>query len=220
MVSGIDRIQSRADLYVRITLLLPELGLKLGDEHKAHLDEIDDSIVNKAIEEGSSESVIECVRRFSSIEGNCHDSNLKGLGRVSSHGFPRLGGVLNSEVKKSGSNPEMIIAAVERTVHAGYLAAATLTKAGERAVEVADVDQLWNEWIPLAYPLNNQGSDLVFNNCALDDFWTACLDTFSFPKALKKLKSGRATDIGASIGGLATTGVGLFLAERPSKKES
>lgn len=220
MLSGIDRIQSREDLYARITLLIPELGLRLGDEHRAFLDEIDDSVVNKAIKDGSSESVIECVRRFSSIEGNCYDSNLKGLGRVSSHGFPRLGGVLNAELRKGSSSPELIIAAVERTVHAGYLAAAALTKAGERTVEVADVDQLWNEWIPLAYPLNNQGSDLVFNNCALDDFWTACLERFSFPKALKKLKSGRATDIGASIGGLATTGIGLFLAERPLKKES
>ena len=220
MISGIDRVQSRADLYGRITLLIPELGLKLGDEHRASLDEIDDSIVNKAIEDGSSESVIECIRRFSSIEGNCYDGNLKGLGRVSSHGFPRLGGVLNAEVRKGSSSPEFIIAAVERTVHAGYLAAAALTRAGERAVEVTDVDQLWNEWIPLAYPLNNQGSDLVFNNCALDDFWTACLERFSFPKALKKLKSGRATDIGASIGGLATTGIGLFLAERPLKKEN
>lgn len=220
MISGIDKIQSRTDLYARITLLVPEIGLQLVEEHKAYLDEIDDSIIEKAIVDGSSPSLIECIRRFASIEGNCFDPNLKGLGRVSSHGFPRLGGVLNAEATKGGSHPEMIIAAVERTVHAGYLAAAALTKAGERAVEITDVEQLWNDWIPLAYPLNDQGSDLVFNNCALDDFWMACLEKFSFPKALKKLKSGRATDIGASIGGLATTGIGLFLAERPSKKES
>jgi hypothetical protein len=218
MLSGVDRITSRSDLFARLTLLSTEVGLYIEHEDQKFFNEIDDSVVDRAIADGSSDHLLECIRRFASIEGNCFDSNLKGLGRISSQGFPRLGGVLNSEMKKNRAIPEAIVAAVERTIHAGYLAAATLTKAGESAVVVTDIDQLWNDWIPLAYPMNDHGSNLVFSNCALDDFWSSCLEQFGFTKALKKMKSGRVSDIAASIGGLATTGVGLFSAERPIKQ--
>jgi hypothetical protein len=215
MFSGIAKIQSRTDLYSRISLLIPDVGLSLGDAHKAFLDKLDDARVNRVIEEGSSETITQIIRRFSSIEGNCYDSNLKGLGRVSPHSFPRLGGVLNPEVERGTGNSEMIVAAVERTVHAGYLTAAALVAGEDRKVRVTDVHQLWDRWLPLAYSISDRMADVVFNTCAIDDFWMACLDKFTFPKALKKLKSGRPSEIGASIGGLATTGLGLFLAERP-----
>jgi len=217
MLSGVAKIQSRTDLYTRLSLLVPEVGLSLGDAHKLFLDGIDDVRINKVIDEGSSETVLQCIRRFASIEGNCFDSGLKGLGRVSSRSIPRLGGVLNSEADRGAGNSEMIVAAVERTAHAGYLAAGTLIKAGGRDIGVTDVEQLWNNWIPLAYSISEQLSAVVFNNCAIDDFWAACLEKFSFPKALKKLTSGRPNEVGTSIGCLATTGLGLFLAERPSR---
>lgn len=216
MFAGVDVIRDRQDFYERLTLEVSSIGMSLPVNHRQFLDQIDEDKVNRGIRDGSSPWVLECIRRFTSIEANCSDKNHKGLGRVSEYGFPRLGGVLYKEAKKSECDLAMIASATERMIHSGYLVCVSLSNFGKRVVAVKDIDDLWTEWIPLAYSIADDATNVVYNNCAIDDFWINVLDKSGFQENLKKLKTGKNTEIGRSIGGLATTGVGLFLAERPN----
>lgn len=213
MFTGAAEILSSEDFLIRMTLLNPQLGLPVDDQAKDSLAQVQPSRVNYAVSRGSSKEVLECVRRFASIEGNCHDPNRKGLGRVSADGFPRLGGVLYSEAQERPTAIDVITCAVERTVHAGYLAAALLSNETRKSPDPIDVESLWNRWVPISYSAGPNEADLVFNTCAIEDFWLAVLADIGFEASLAKLESGQPSDLSMSLGGLATTGPGLFLAE-------
>lgn len=80
------------------------------------------SPLDEALEASRSNVAEGCLARFAAIESDISSSVTKGLGRVSAVGFPRLGGVLHGELRKKPKAASFVRAAVELTVHSGYLA--------------------------------------------------------------------------------------------------
>lgn len=164
--------------------------------------------------EANSDVAFGCIRRFARVEGDVSSSNPKGLGRVSSASFPRLGGLLAQEVAKRGAPADAIEGAVEQTLQAGYLAVIGFTKAGERGRIFTDAEALWNEWIPKAY-VSVAGSvmDAIFDVAAFGEYWNRLLQHYGLAKAAKAMSKVNS-DVGRSIGGLCAVGASLAFVER------
>jgi len=216
VLSGAEKIINRADMYARMSLSVTELGIQIPDAAIEKFDHIDDSALARIIKDASSPWILSCIRRFAVIEGDCTNSNGKGLGRVSSESIPRLGAILNREFIEGGCDSTFLQAAIERSIHAGYITVIALTGAGNMPILRADPDQLWEDWVPKSYSVPEDGSDLVYNNCNIDTFWSAVLKECGFKKAYKNLMKGEReySEVANSIGNLCCTGVGLFAAER------
>ena len=216
MLSGAAEILNRADMYSRMSLSVAELGIQIPQAAVEKFDQIDDSALARIIKDASSPWILSCIRKFAVIEGDCTSSNRKGLGRVSSESIPRLGAILNSEFSEGGCDSTLLQAAIERSIHAGYITVIALTGAGNMPILRADPDQLWEDWAPKSYSVPEDGSDLVYNNCDIDSFWSAVLQECGFKKSHKNLMKGerKYSEVANSIGKLCCTGVGLFAAER------
>jgi hypothetical protein len=216
MLSGASEVLNRADMYARMTLSVPELGIQIPQAGYEIYDKIDDTALARIMKDATSPWILSCIHKFAVIEGDCTSSNRKGLGRVSSESIPRLGAILHKEVSKGGCDTQLLQAAIERSIHAGYLAMIALTNAGTKPVLRADPDQLWDDWIPKSYSVPEHISELVFNHCNIDGFWSAILENGGFKKSHKELLKGekRYSEIANSIGNLCCTGIGLFGAER------
>ena len=216
MLSGAAEILNRADMYSRMSLSVPELGIQLLQAGYETYDKIDDTALARIIKDASSPWILSCIRKFALIEGDCTRSNRKGLGRVSSESIPRLGAILHKEVSRGECDTLLLQAAIERSIHAGYIAMIALTNVGTKPVLRADPDQLWVDWIPKSYSVPEHISELVFNNCNIDGFWSEILKNGGFKKSHKEFMKGerRYSEIANSIGNLCCTGIGLFGAER------
>ena len=216
MLSGVSEVLDRADMYSRMSLSVAELGIQVPQAAVEKFDHIDDSALARIIKDASSPWILSCIRKFAVIEGDCTRSNRKGLGRVSSESIPRLGALLHEEVSKGDCDTKLLQAAIERSIHAGYITVIALTGAGKMPILRADPDQLWEDWIPKSYSIPEDGSDLIYNNCGIDSFWSAILKQGGFKKSHNDLLKGEKeySDVGNSIGNLCCTGVGLFAAER------
>lgn len=216
MLSGAAEILNRADMYSRMTLSIPELEIQIPQAGYEIYDKIDDIALARVMKDASSPWILSCIRKFAVIEGNCASSNRKGLGRFSSESIPRLGAILHKEFIRGECDTQLLQAAIERSIHAGYIAMIALTNAGAKPVLRPDPDQLWDDWIPKSYSVPEHISDLVFNHCNIDGFWSAILKKGGFKKSHEELLKGetRYSEIANSIGNLCCTGIGLFGAER------
>ena len=132
MLSGAVEILNRADMYSRMTLSVPELGIQIPQAGYEIYDKIDDTALARIMKDASSPWILSCIRKFAVIEGDCTSSNRKGLGRVSSESIPRLGAILNKEFSKGECDTQLLQAAIERSIHAGYVAMISLTNAGTK----------------------------------------------------------------------------------------
>lgn len=216
MLSGAAEVLNRADMYSRMSLSATELGIQIPQAAVEKFDHIDDSALARIIKDASSPWILSCIRKFAFIEGNCTSSNRKGLGRVSSESIPRLGAILHQEFSQGGCDAVLIQAAIERSIHAGYITVIALTNAGKMPILRADPDQLWENWIPKSYSIPEDGSDLIYNNCGIDSFWSAVLKQGGFKKSHNDLLNGETqySDVAGALGNLCCTGIGLFAAER------
>ena len=216
MLTGASIILNRADMYSRMSLSAPELGMHLSQDAIKMYDQIDDFVLARTIKDASSPWILSCISKFALIEGNCKESNRKGLGRVTSESIPRLGAILHKEAQNGGCDTNLLVAAIERSIHAGYIAAIALTGAGRMQILRNDSDQLWENWIPKSYSIPDDGSNLVYDNCNIDTFWLKVLKLGGFDKSFKDLSNSQNhyTDVANSIGNLCCTGIGLFNAER------
>jgi hypothetical protein len=216
VLTGAAEILDRADMYSRMALSCPELELGLPDGALQKFDQIDDSKLAQVIKDANSPWILSSIRKFAAIEGDCSNPNRKGLGRVSSESIPRLGALLHDEASQGDCDLNLLNAAVERSIHAGYITVLALTGAGKMPILRKESEQLWEDWIPKAYSVPQDGSDLVFNNCGIQDFWIQVLKTGGFVKSYQNFLSGglQYSEVANSIGNLCCTGVGLFSAER------
>lgn len=216
MLTGAAEILDRADMYSRMALTIPELDLGLPNGALNKFDQIDDLKLAQVIQDASSPWILSSIRKFATIEGDCSNSNRKGLGRVSSESIPRLGALLHDEARQGDCDLNLLNAAIERSIHAGYIAVLALTGAGKMPILRKDNEQLWEDWIPKAYSVPQDGSELVFSNCGIQDFWIQVLKTGGFVKSYQNFLSGGSqySEVANSIGNLCCTGVGLFSAER------
>jgi hypothetical protein len=216
MLTGAAEILNRADMYSRMALSIPELNLGFPDGALHKFDQIDDLKLAQVIKDASSPLILSSIRKFATIEGDYLNPNRKGLGRVSSESIPRLGALLYEEASQGNCDLQLLSAAVERSIHAGYISVIALTGAGKMPILRKDNEQIWDDWIPKAYSVPQDGSDLVFNNCGIDQFWSEVLKRGGFKKSHKDfLSAGRGySEVANSIGNLCCTGVGLFSAER------
>lgn len=216
MLTGAAEILDRSDMYSRMSLSAPELGLGFPDGALYKFDQIDDLRLAQVIRDASSPWILSSIRKFANFEGDCSNPNRKGLGRVSSESIPRLGALLHDEASQGNCDLELLSAAVERSIHAGYISVIALTGAGKMPILRKDSEQLWEDWIPKAYSVPQDGSDLVFSNCGIDQFWSEVLKKGGFVKSHKNFLSASRgySEVANSIGNLCCTGVGLFSAER------
>jgi hypothetical protein len=216
MLTGAAEILDRADMYSRMSLFAPELGLGFPDGALSKFDQIDDLRLVQILRDASSPWILSSIRKFATIEGDCTSANRKGLGRVSSESIPRLGALLHKEVSRGNCDLNLLSAAIERSIHAGYISVIALTGAGKMPILRKDADQLWDDWIPKSYSVPQDGRDVVFDNCGIDNFWSEVLKRGGFEQSLKDLLKGERqySEVANSIGNLCCTGVGLFSAER------
>lgn len=195
-------------------LMIPKFGMELPNDFLIDLTKEEKEGLRRGLQVGITPQASECIRRFSYIESNTEDANLKGLGRVTSASFPRLGGVLFGEVRNQAGISDQIAEAVQLTMNAGYLAMLCFTSLGTKPALVTNADELWERWIPRSYSSSDQVNDLIFDSVAITDFWHLALSRIGFTQSAALMKSESKNLVVDSIGGLATTGATLFLAER------
>ena len=198
----------------RCSLMLPEYGLEPLDQFHEPLTDEESLGFRRGIDEGISPAALTCIKRFAHIEGNTEDANLKGLGRVTSASFPRLGGVLYGECRSKPHLRDAVVRAIIQTMEAGYLTMLCMTNFGTKMPKITDQDALWERWIPVAYNTFESVDDFIFDSVAIESFWKAVFSKLSLPNATANMSSTSKNLVVDSIGGLATTGSSLFLAER------
>jgi hypothetical protein len=216
-ITGVGPVANRDDAVERLSLLLPGLGLQRElAQFKAERVFIDE-LIEALVRTGNTPAADACIRRFATIEADVSMAQFKGLGRGTAYKFPRLGGALHGKVSPGSSAAATLQAAVERTIHAGYLA--VLTERGSTApIVVVTAEELWSAFIPVSYDLPEHLRNIALDLCAFDAFWFAVLERCGLGKDVKDWKSGRPSQIRQSIGGLCSVGVALALAERGPAK--
>jgi hypothetical protein len=155
-----------------------------------------------------------CIRKFCRFEADLSSDNMKGLGRVSAHGYPRLGGALSREASKTGTAAQAITYAAERVVHAEYLTTLIATDLIDDPLSKTGLAALWTPWINAAYMPPADFLDLAMGMSAYDDFLKALLARHGFRKSLKSVQKMKVTPVTQSYGGLAGTGCALAIVER------
>lgn len=198
----------------RCSLMLPEYGLDSLEEFFQEQTAEELEGFQRGIENGISPAALTCMKRFSYIEGNIEDANLKGLGRVTSASFPRLGGVLFGECRSKLHLGDAVVRAIHQTMEAGYLTMLCMTNFGSKAPKILDQDVLWEKWIPVAYSSFEGVTDFIFDSVAIESFWKAVFSKLGLSGAEANMNNSTKNPVVDSIGGLATTGATLFLAER------
>src|SRR6478609_2578406 len=149
-----------SDLLERVSLSYVDLGLEtdLRGYEKEIRAALSQSELEVAVGFAQSDRVIECVRRLARIEADLSTDNEKGLGRVSTGGFPRLGGALHKEARRLELAPDALQYAVERTIHAGYLAMMLGSKVGTWPRVELTAEEMWLGWIPITYNVAPQAA--------------------------------------------------------------
>ncbi len=195
------------------SLFLPKYGLTLPVDYFEEFSSDDSIGLRRGLVEGLSASASNCIERFVNIEGNCRDSHLKGLGRILTTSFPRLGGVLSDEVKGDVNIETIIKDGVRCTIEAGYFSMLCHSNFKSRKALIYEADTLWEKWIPMSYSVPPNISDFIFDSVAIEMFWKAVFEKAGLKKARAQMESTLKNPLMDSIGGLATTGATLFLAE-------
>jgi hypothetical protein len=211
-VGSVAELEERAFLRSGDALAQFRATLREGDED----DAISDEEFSAWLAGANSRPAFRCVRRFAAVEGDTESRDLKGLGRISVKGFPRIGGVLHKSVSKERVATVAIKALVERTVQASYLTSLLILLLDTGSLPNAvqdDVDALWDEWIPHSYDTPAAHMDQVFNVVAFTSFWTSGLDALGLARLTKDLQKPKS-DLNRSLGGLAGVGSSLALVER------
>jgi hypothetical protein len=215
--TGAIPITSEEELYMRASLLFDELDM--GGEHLRQFKEaIQQDATSARLAEWLSAAIrttvaIPLIRRFSVIEGNTADPGERGLGRVSPDAFPRLGGVLHKEAGTAGVPSSQIVAAVERTCQASYLAALFVVQGLASEPRLDGEAEIWDRWIPAAYVMPGTTMAAVDGVCAFMEFWKRTLDRLGMQEASKEL-TGLSSRVGMSVVGLSGVGAALAFAER------
>lgn len=198
----------------RCSLMLPEYGLESPEEFFQEQTPEELEGFQRGIENGITSAALTCMQRFSYIEGNIEDANLKGLGRVTSASFPRLGGVLFGECRSKLHLRDAVVRAIHQTMEAGYLTMLCMTNFGSKSAKIVDQDALWEKWIPMSYNSFEGITDFIFDSVAIESFWKAVFSKLGLSGAEANMSNSTQNPVVDSIGGLATTGATLFLAER------
>ena len=68
MLSGAAEILNRADMYSRMSLSVPELGIQLLQAGYETYDKIDDTALARIIKDASSPWILSCIRKFAVTE--------------------------------------------------------------------------------------------------------------------------------------------------------
>lgn len=214
--TGAIKIKNQRALVERASLLAPELELDIPhlDQFEATLTEdLSTKEMRAWLNAAQSPVALRLMKRFSEGEGDASDHGLKGLGRMTSKSFPRLGGVLHDEVRKSGVEPADVVNAVERTVQASFLAMLVQYPDILDRKRLDDESDIWEQWIPDAYVVPEQLLERIWEICAVGAFWTRTFECWGLKKATKQFKKF-GTAVNSSIGGLAGVGIALAIAER------
>ena len=129
---GAEPITNQSELFERASLLVPELGMAAENEEFGRRVQ---SVFTPAELDGwlgcaNSPAALDCIKRFSAIEGDVNSSAAKGLGRVTAASFPRLGGSLCKIAQKAHVDSPPIVAGVEQTLHAWLSSCARWHPAG------------------------------------------------------------------------------------------
>jgi hypothetical protein len=212
-VPSVNDSEALEEIAQRCSLFLPDYGMTLPDEYFDEVSYYDSIGLRRGLVEGLSASASNCIERFVNIEGNCRDSHLKGLGRILTTSFPRLGGVLSDEVKGDANIETIIKDGVRCTIEAGYFSMLCHSNFKSRKALIYDADTLWEKWIPMSYSVPPNISDFIFDSVAIEMFWKAVFEKAGLKKARAQMESTLKNPLVDSIGGLATTGATLFLAE-------
>ncbi len=216
--SGADLATSDRDFVQRAGLLVDELdmGGQLVDEMLAGVRrEVGNEHLEEARSAANSDVAIELIHRFAVIEGNIDSTDRNGIGRVSSVSFPRFGGVLAREARRHKVDEADIVRAMERTIHASYLATLLAVPSVARTPRIKDTEAVWKRFIPGAYVVPEAFINEVFRIPAFEAFWERALERWGMPKADKQL-SKVGSDFGVSLGGLCGVGIALACSERES----
>ncbi len=200
------------DLLARMTLRIASLGLGGGaNEIRSNFDTTyGPERLPKVLARCASPGAAEVIARFAGGEANINNAGLKGVGRMSGLAFPRLGGVLQPDAPPQAG--EVLRAAVERTLHAGYLLALTVEKNLERPITIEDPDTLWSRLVPLAFEPGPNLHEYVYGLAVVSEFWDKILSGLAMPKQAKALR--RPSKIASTISGLAIPGAMLAYVER------
>lgn len=216
--SGASNVTGLDDLLVRASLLWKDVGL--GDRQarfRSNLDsEMDEEKYGAWLAGSSTNSAIACMRRFAVVEANVQNKDLKGVGRISSSSFPRMGGVISKSAHKAGVSSSEIQSLVERTVQSGYLCLLLihlLHVGNVPEVVVTDEEKLWKLWIPMSYQAPTGWMDEVSHVAAFVSFWSGGLKQLGMNKVSSEVTNQRS-DVCRSLSGLVGVGVTLALAER------
>ena len=213
-ITGVGLVADKDDAFERLSLLLPELGLQ-GELAQLKARKVfPDELLEALVRIGNTPAADACVRRFATIEADVSMAQFKGLGRGTAYRFPRLGGALFGKVSPGTSAAATLQAAVERTIHAGYLAVLTTEQGRTASIVLATAEELWSAFIPLSYSVPAHLRDIAMDLCAFDAFWFAVLERCGLAKDVEQWKRGRTSPMSQSISGLCPVGVALSLAER------
>ena len=213
-ITGVGRVADKDDAFERLSLLLPVLGLQRELAQFKADDLFTDELMERLVRIGNTPAADECIRRFATIEADVSMAQFRGLGRSTAYKFPRLGGALHAKVSPGRSAAATLQAAVERTIHAGYLALLTTEQVSTAPIVTATAEELWRTFIPVSYGVPAHLRNTALDLCAFDTFWFAVLERCGLGKDVKQWKGGRQSPMSQSIGGLCTVGVALSLAER------
>lgn len=160
-----------------------------------------------------------CLVRFAALEADVSNGDLAGVGRVSAVRFPRLGGVLHGRIAPATRAAELLTGGAERTIRAGYQAAVATHQVADVRVERADVDELWDAFLPVSYRIPRSVAATAWEVCRFDVFWVELLTELGLDGDANRFGNGHVSPLSRSIRGLSTVGVALALAERGGRHD-
>ena len=200
------------DLLERMTLRPSSLRLGTGTSNfRSRLDEVfGPERLPTIFDRCPSPGAQAVIAKFACIEADITNPGLKGVGRMIPAAFPRLGGILYGDARQEAA--AVLRAAVERTLHAGYLLALTLDLNLERPISITNPDTLWERLVPLAFESSSDLHDYVYALADVWDFWERILVGLGMAKRARGLK--RPSKIMSNISGLAIPGTMLAYIER------
>ena len=215
---GAQPISGREDLYRRTALLFDDLGMG-GDFYQQFKQGIESQMPESEIhawelETTRSSHTIPLIKRFSAVEGDTNNTGIKGQGRVST-AYPRMGGALSTAASKARVPSSRVIAAVELTVHAGYLASLLVLESIPTKPFRTNTEIVWEKWILEAYTVPSSGVEMIWEVVAFEEFWQRFLTQTGMKKPAQEFqKQKRSSPFVNSFSGLIGVGLALAAVER------
>lgn len=215
---GAETPKNREDLIRRTTLLFPECETPRKNYEKWERKNIRKRIPEKNLmywEDAvyDSSHALPIIKRFSAEDGDPSNEELSSVRRSNA---PRVGGTLHKAAAEANVSTSAICAAVELSVHAGYLYTLfALQDLHQMPFRSSDTDVIWQE---LTEPRKVVPENFVKTSKVaihLDQFWKFFLSENQMLQPLEELQvKSRQSKFREAINDLPAVGMNLVFAER------